>query len=331
MQHTLWRALGRPRPLSLVPLPGSPEWAIALSALRCAARESEVHVRGPISSWQDLWSLTRDNPCPSQITWANLCDGYFLRDITRLEGLPSVGITAPRGGATPLWIALGQPPYHHGVQGRHSNEWRRAADSLRSHLVREGVSFAPPILKSWRRLWISCHGSQPPARTTWAQLCLGRTLSSLSPSPLSPDDATPFPLASWNIRWLVDASSHAVQHKRAALRRQLHLGRVTCIQETHWAPWAAEQWKNLFPTSAVHWSAGVPTARGSHGGGVAILVPHAFRSFGHELVPGYAVQAVCSAHGQPPVRVVSIYLPKGHQGLAIQQIDQQLVRFEGPS
>ena len=332
MTVTLWRALGRPRTTGPVPGADTPEWAFALLSLRRHAREEGIPLPPSLASWHDLWTLSRGSPCPSQPTWAQLCDGLFVEDAA--NGSPANQLGSKLDGAsstTPLWIALGRPPHDLSVQGRHSEEWRRAADSLRCHLVREGVSFAPPILRSWRRLWISCHGSQPPACTTWAKLCQGCTLSSLSPRPPSPDEATPFPLTSWNIRWLVDASSHAAQHKRSALRRHLHLGRVVCIQETHWAPWTAEQWKNLFPTSAVHWTPGTRTATGAFSGGTAVLVPHHFRSHGKELVPGCAVQAICTAPGQPPIRVVSLYLPKGAQGSVIRRLEASLDPFDGPT
>ena len=331
MSYTLWWALGRPPPSSPVPGPESAEWTTALASLHRSAAGMGLTLSSALTSWHDLWAATRGLPPPPLLTWASLCDGLFIEDAAPNPCQPSQRERRSTGSVTPLWVALGRPPHHLGVQGRHSEEWRRAADSLRCHLIREGVSFAPPILRSWRRLWISCHGSQPPAAATWAQLCHGRTLASLSPLSLSPDDATPFPLASWNIRWLVDANSLTAQHKRAALRKHLHLGRVTCIQETHWASWTAEQWKNLFPTSAVHWTPGIPTAKGSVGGGTAILVPHHFKSQGSELVRGCAVQALCTAPGQPPVRVISIYLPKGAQSTVIQQLGQRLAPFGGPT
>jgi len=80
MAASLWEALGCPAGHLLVPLSKHQSWQEASKGLSEA-----LHGLGParrFSSWQVLWQIIKNRPAPRSVTWAELCHGHSVEELS---------------------------------------------------------------------------------------------------------------------------------------------------------------------------------------------------------------------------------------------------------
>ena len=223
---------------------------------------------------------------------------------------------------TDLSHALGQPAGWLGVPPRRSEDWTWVQERLATFVETPGCCDNRGPVWLWRRL----QPQAPPAHMTWGRLLDGwrdaapdRVREALLSQPAGAD----LHVWSWNARWLVDQQSELARRKRAHIETSLKLGRVVCLQETHWHLQEERLWTQGLLCGTVYTSNAGPNpfddtgSTDSRFGGVATLLPPGYKFVLEdclELVPGHATLCIVLAPDGTKHNIVNCYLQTGHTG-----------------